>query len=198
MTAFVNSYYKQTKVPVVGVSVTKVGTPVSAWNSTYSSEIISRYKIARATLKKKGIKIRHQYIVYWQGEYEGLEGISAISYRDNLLQMFDKVEKKTGIEKCLMIRIGTYQPDKQLFDRISEMQTKICRNYKDFVLVSTKAATLSARYYRDDGLHMNQSGLNVIGTEAGKYAGKYAASGKEPTLKDRKNGNTYKARKIQK
>ena len=78
------------------------------------------------------------------------------------------------------------------------MQTKICKNYRDFVLVSTKASTLSKKYYRSDGLHMTQKGLNIVGKEAGKYTGRYANTGKEPELKDTKNGKVYKARKVQK
>jgi len=197
VTSFVNAYYKQTKVPVVGVSVTRVGTTSNQWNESYYTEVISRYKKACAALKERGIKVRKKYMVFFQGESDALIGNTAKTYKKNTISMFDKVQRKTKIEKCFLIRIGTLQSDKTLFDDVSAMQTKMCKVYKDFVLVSTKANALSKKHYQSDGLHINQQGLNKIGKEAGTYTGKYANTGKEPAIKDIKNGNTYKARKIQ-
>ena len=66
VTAFVNEYYKKTKVPVVGVSATVVGSGRVSWSTTHYKEAAKRLNKAQKALKKKGIKIRHIYMVYMQ------------------------------------------------------------------------------------------------------------------------------------
>lgn len=189
--SFVNSYYTQTHVPVVGVSVTAVGTYSKMWKDSFYQEIVRKYEIAMNTLQKKKLKVRKQYLVFLQGESDALEGFTDEQYTKNIKDMFKKVRKQTDIKKCLMIRIGSYLPDKTLFNDIIKAQTNLCKTDSRFVLISTKAASLSKKYYCGDGLHLNQRGLNTIGKEAGKYAGIYATTGTEPSIEDKRYKNTY-------
>lgn len=193
VTAFVNSYYQQTGVPVVGVSATAVGTNSDLWNRIYAGEVARRANIAKQTLKQKGIKVRHCYLVFFQGEADAMEGFSPEQYTSNVTRFVRKVKVQAGAEKCFLIRIGYMQSSPSLFDEIVEAQTSLCKTNKQFVLVSTKAATLGAKYYRADGLHLNQVGLDVIGKEAGKYAGRYVVTGKEPGFFDKKYNKKYKS-----
>lgn len=179
VTAFVNSYYEQTGVPVVGVSATAVGTNSSRWDNIYSSEVARRANIAKQTLDKKGIKVRNCYLVFYQGEADAMEGFTAIQYTNNVTSFFKKVKSKAGVRKCFLIRIGYLQSNPELFEEIAQAQTELCAKKKDFVLVSIKAAALSEKYYRPDGLHLNQKGLDVVGAEAGEYAGGYVVTGKK-------------------
>ena len=91
--------------------------------------------------------------------------------------MVRKIKQKTKVEKCMIISIANYTLDPVIgenFRRIQKAQKSLCQNNKNFVLISTKATSLSSEYFREDGLHILQDGLNKIGTEAGRNAGKYA------------------------
>lgn len=192
VTAFVNEYYKGTQVPVVGVSATVVGSGRVSWSTTHYKEAAKRLNKAQSALKKKGIKIRHIYMVYMQGENDGFAGSTTKEYTQSLKLMYRNLKKKTDVEACLLIRIGTYIPKPSLYDRVIKAQTQLCKTDKDFVLISAKAASFSAGYYQEDGLHLTQKALNVLGKDAGKYAALYAQTGKEPKMKDPKYKNTYK------
>lgn len=195
VTAFTNAYYKQTKIPLVGVSATVVGSGRVSWSTLHYKEASRRLNIAKKTLKKKKIKIRHTYMVYMQGENDGFAGCSVAEYQKSMKLLFKNMQKKTDVESCLVIRIGKYTKQPSLYDNVIKAQTTLCRDNKNFVLISTKAATLSNNYYAEDGIHINQTGLNIIGKEAGKYAGIYASTGIEPSIKDAKYKNTYKPKK---
>lgn len=195
VTAFANAYYKQTKVPLVGVSATVVGSGRVSWSTLHYKEAARRLNLAKKALKKKKLKIRHTYMVYMQGENDGFAGCSVNEYQKSLKLLFKNMQKKTDVESCLIIRIGTYTKQPSLYNNVLKAQTNLCRDSKNFVLISTKAASLSNGYYAEDGIHINQKGLNIIGTEAGKHAGIYATTGKEPSMKDAKYKNTYKPKK---
>lgn len=195
VTAFTNAYYKQTKVPLVGVSATVVGSGRVSWSTLHYKEAARRLNLAKKSLKKKKLKIRHTYMVYMQGENDAFAGCSVNEYQKSMKLLFKNMQKKTDVDACLVIRIGQYTKQPSLYNNVIKAQTNLCRDNKNFVLISTKAATLSNSYYAEDGIHINQKGLNIIGTEAGKYAGIYAATGKEPSIKDAKYKNTYNPKK---
>lgn len=192
VTAFVNEYYKQTKVPVVGVSATVVGSGRVSWSTSHYKEAAKRLNKAQKALKKKGLKIRHIYMVYMQGENDGFAHSTTKEYTQSMKLMYKNMDKKTDIEACLLIRIGTYIPKPSLYNKVLKAQTQLCKTDENFVLISAKAASFSAGYYQEDGLHLTQKGLNVLGKDAGKYAAKYANTGIEPSMKDPKYKNTYK------
>lgn len=64
VTAFVNAYYKETKVPVLAVSASKGGSAICEWqgNEDYLSDAIERLEKAVLYAKKNQIEIRHKYV----------------------------------------------------------------------------------------------------------------------------------------
>ncbi|MBQ7066723.1 MAG: Ig-like domain-containing protein [Lachnospiraceae bacterium] len=192
VTSFVNAYYTKTKTPVVAVSATIAGSGCVSWSEIHYKEVAARVKQAEKALKKRGIKIDNCYMVYMQGENDGFAKTSQKFYKKKLITMFNRVKKSCNVEKCLLIRIGKYTKDPDLYDDIVKAQTDVCKTNKNFVLVSTKAAALKKSYYQADGIHLTQRGLNILGKEAGLNAASYKLTGTEPSLKDAKYGNTYK------
>lgn len=192
VTAFVNEYYKRTQVPVVGVSATVVGSGRVSWSTTHYKEAAKRLNKAQKALKKKGIKVRHIYMVYMQGENDGFAKSTTKEYTKSLKLMYSNMKKRTDVEACMIIRIGSYIPQPSLYNKVIKAQTQLCKTDEDFVLISAKAASFSSSYYQEDGLHLTQKGLNVLGKDAGKYAAFYATTGVEPSMKDPKYKNTYK------
>lgn len=173
--AFCINYYKQTKTPVVGIMCAWGGSSTNTWlNRGLLSKTQSSIKKAKKELKKKKIKVRHVYMVWYQGESDAMQGNSASTYISRMKKIYKKV-KKVGVEKIFVIRIGhdMTSPDKDY--TIMKAQEKLCKSNKNFIMVSKKAAkfrTSSYKYYYDS-IHLNQKALNAVGYEAGKAAGKY-------------------------
>lgn len=195
VTSFVQAYYQKTQTPVVAVSATIAGSGCVSWSTIHYKEVAARVKQAQKALKKRGLKVENCYLVFMQGENDGFAGTSQNFYKKRILQMFRNLQKSCSVEKCLLIRIGSYTEDPDLYADIVKAQTDLCRNNKDFVLVSLKAASLKSSYYQEDGIHLTQKGLNILGKEAGSNAASYKLTGKEPSLKDPKYKNTYKPKK---
>lgn len=195
VTAFVQAYYQKTQTPVVAVSATIAGSGCVSWSTVHYKEAGARVKQAQKALKKRGLKVENCYLVFMQGENDGFAKTSQSFYKKRITQMFHNLQKVCPVEKCLLIRIGSYTKEPDLYKDIVKAQTDLCRDNQDFVLVSVKAASFKAGYYQEDGIHLTQKGLNILGKEAGANAASYKLTGKEPELKDPKYKNTYKPAK---
>lgn len=191
VSSFVNAYYKKTKVPVVAVSATRIGSSTYFWKNSLCSETAKRYKKAATYLKKRKIKIRHRYVVWFQGEAEGVYYVDGSTYISNTKDIVQYFQKHCKTEQFLMVRIGRYfgseyesKTEANLFDEIIRAQTKLALEDSNFVLVSVKAASLPQSYYNEEGIHLNQTALNMIGEEAGENAAYYVKKKKQPTMFD--------------
>lgn len=189
--AFANAYYNETGIPIVATSTARGGTSIGEWSSNYYKNVVKSTQKAEKILKKQGIKIRHRYVVFFQGENDATYNISTAAYQQHLELMLTNIKSKTDIEKCLLIRIGEDLNDPTSYDRIAAAQTITCMENPNFVLISTIASGLDRKYYQADGVHFTQAGLNKIGKQAGTMAGKYANTGVEPSMKDPRYNNTY-------
>ena len=174
--AFGIQYYKKTKVPMVGVPAAWGGSTSKTWLNNGLVDIsIKRMNQAKKYLKKHKIKIRHIYVVWYQGESDGQNGYSGASFISNMKKIYKMFNKK-GVEKIFMIKIAQQVNKMGIMNPIQEAQVKLCKTNKNFLMASTVASTMDkdiGRWYFDV-IHINQYGLNVIGKEAGKYVGKYA------------------------
>ncbi len=174
--AFAIQYYKKAKVPIVGVPAAWGGTSTNSWlKNTMLKTTISRLKKAKKYLKKNKIKIRHIYVVWYQGESDGQAGYSGETFTKNMKKIW-KQFKSAGAEKLFMIKIAQQVNKMGIMNPIQEAQTKLCKKEKDFLMATTVASSMHqdvGKWYFDV-IHINQKGLNVIGNKAGKYAGTYA------------------------
>lgn len=181
VSAFSISYYKQTKTPVVGVPAAWGGTSTNSWlKRGLVKETQQRVKLAKKCLKKNKVKIRHIYMVWYQGETDAEQGRSAEQYIANMKKIYNRM-KTVGVEQMMVIQIGRDMHAPEIGYTIMGAQTKLCKTDKHFTMVSTKPKMLydvhGSYYY--DSIHINQNGLNKIGTEAGKNAGRYAKKHKK-------------------
>ncbi len=175
VSAFCINYYKQTKVPVVGLSSAWGGSSTNTWlNRGLLTKTQKNLKLAKKQLKKNGLKVRHIYMVWYQGESDAMQSISPSTYMSRMKKIYKRM-KKVGVEKIFMIRIGHDVGNPNLNSTIMEAQSKLCKKNKNFVLVSKKAASYvnAPGQYYSDTIHLNQKALNAVGYEAGKAAGKY-------------------------
>ncbi|MBE5871704.1 MAG: hypothetical protein E7294_10655 [Lachnospiraceae bacterium] len=181
VTSFCNAYYQKTKTPVVAVAASKVGAGSVAFSTVIYKDIEKRIRQSVKAVRKMGLKIDHCYLVWMQGENDVCAGTLTDEYVERIGGMFRKIVKDTKVEKCMVIKTGSYVYNmgaEELADpkAVLEAQEKICRQYKCAVLISDKAPKLGQEYYQWDMIHLNQEALNLVGRDAGAHAGTYAVS----------------------
>lgn len=179
VTAFVNSYYSETKVPVVAVAATRGGSNSGQWAGSFGDEAIQRYKIAYQYLKEHKIKVRKSFLVYYQGESEAIYASDILTpefYINNVRLFVTKAINQTKIQECFLIPIGNNLRKTVEYDAIRIAQERLCESEYAITMITEKTPFLTSRYYLSDGIHINQIGLNLIGKDAGTNAGKLAGT----------------------
>lgn len=192
--AFTNAYYTHNgNVPVVGISASKGGTPISDWQpgGAYLNDAISRLTSCVTYLEANNYTIRHKYILWCQGETDGDNNTTAQDYKTLFDAMLTEMMSK-GIEKLFMVRIGNlnYQSSTK-YDVIMNCQTDIAQTETDVVMASTDFAGMRARGLMKDQFHYYQAAYNEVGTYSGINVALYEQTGKEPTMYDTKDGTLY-------
>ena len=181
VTAFANSYFKETGVPVICVAATRGGSNSGQWVSSYGDEAIQRYTKAYRFIKKNKLKVRNSYLVYYQGESEAIyasAGFTPDYYKINVDNFVKKVMEKTKVSNCLLIPIVNSLKKVVEYDAIRIAQEQLCEGNDNIIMITEKTPVLTSRYYISDGIHINQIGLNLIGKDAGTNAGRLAGRGR--------------------
>ncbi len=175
VTAFVNAYYENTGVAVVGVSASKGGSRIAQWQpgGAFLADAVARLKAANAYLQAHGYKIRHRYMLWCQGESDGDIGKKADEYRADFETMLGKM-LQNGIEKCFMVRIGRYNGGEGYdYTEIINAQTEIAQSNKNVIMVSMSFSGMKDRGLMKDAFHYFQQAYNEVGAESGKEAALY-------------------------
>ena len=191
VSAFAESYYSYTGVPIVGVSASEGGQSINFWanGSDGLNETISRYNSAKAYLLSNSYTIRHNYLVWCQGEADGVQGMSAETYKSKLVDLFNQLNAY-GIEKAMIIRIGERNYSEEIHDEIIKAQTELCKVNDDFVLISGLLAGIPLDEMKDYA-HFTQKTYNELGYDAGKNMAYYVNTGMEPYFYDKEYDNYY-------
>ena len=182
--SLVNAYYTHNGyVPIVAISASEGNTSISDWQagSPRLDDAISRLHTAVAWLHANGYEIRHQFMVWCQGEGDTMQT------RDWYVENFDSMlaEMKTaGVEKCFLIRIGNSNPGSQNSILMMSYQNYICQTHRDVVLVANTFSTMLDRGLMKDNEHYFQQGYNECGEDAGVNMAYYVSTGKEPMMYD--------------
>ena len=192
VSAFANEYYKYTHTPIVGVSCSIGGTSVDWWKPSGKplNDAISRHNAAKTWLNANGYTVRHDFMVWCQGETDGDNGTEPHVYIETMKSIIEAM-MQAGVEKCFVVRIGNHKTKSTLYDNIIEAQTELCRTYNNAVLVSTDFARMAADGLMKDAFHYTQEGYNITGSSAGKHTAFYVNNGVEPYMYDHEYGNLY-------
>ena len=175
VTAFANTYYEKTGIPIVGISASKGGSRIDQWQpkGDFLEDTIERLHAAEAYLAEKHYDVRHRFILWGQGESDGDIGKSGELYRKEFERMLDAMLKE-GIEKCFLIRIGNYNGTEAVdYKEIMEAQDIIAQTNPDVVVVSKSFAKMKERGLMKDEFHYFQEAYNFVGREAGENVGQY-------------------------
>lgn len=175
VTAFVNAYYKNTGIPIVGVSASKGGSRIAQWQpgETYLEDALQRLALAVNYLKSNGYEIRHQYMLWCQGESDGDIAKPMEEYCADFNKMFDKMMEQ-GIEKCFLIRTGKYNGSNGIcYSEIRKAQEYIAETNDNVIMVSTLFSKMKEKGLMKDEFHYYQQAYNEVGTDAGEKAAAY-------------------------
>lgn len=196
--AFTNAYYTANgKVPLVGVSASKGGTSTFSWlpGGAFFNDITERVNRARNYLADNMYSVRHNYVIFCQGESDGdniANGTETLAqYQENTLAIINGFIN-LGFEKVLLVRIGNYNVSTSTrYKPIIEWQTELAKTNKNVVMVSCDFAGMMADGLMKDHFHYYQEGYNIAGNSAGTNSAFFAMTQKEPTMYDTENENLY-------
>ena len=194
VSSFTNAYYELTQTPVVGVSCSKGSTSTEFWmpGGAPLNDAIQRHRSAEKWLVENGYKIRNNFMVWLQGERDASTGVTPEEYSSNLKSILRTMINHTGVEKCVIIRIGKfvgYSPT--ICDTIIQTQTELCQKYKEFILGSALAAGFVEDNLMSDPWHYTQEGYNILGEDVGINLAFYVNNHIEPYMYDPHTGSTY-------
>ena len=192
VSSFTNEYFKHTRVPIVGVSASKGGTPISWWqpDGLPLQDAISRFNAAITWLGNNDYNIRNRYMVWCQGETDGDQSTTSADYKAKFLNMTGTMFD-AGIDKCFIVRIGNHRDNATIYDTIIQAQTELTKEEENIILASTKFDKMATLGLMKDQFHYYQHGYNLVGAEAAQNIAFYANTGKEPTLYDWENQELY-------
>lgn len=172
VSSFCKSYFEQTGIPIVGVSVSISNTSICQFQpgKAILTDAITRLNTAKKWLNKNGYNVRHIYMVYDQGESDhNMKGDSYIKYAKAMIEEM----RKHGVEKCFVVGLGNHLKYSGIFDEIQKAQVKLCNTYQYAYMTTTVARSLVDRGMMSYSSHYSQAGYNLVGQEAGKAMGKY-------------------------
>lgn len=172
--SFVNAFYKTCHTTVIGVSASRGGSSITAWqpNTSYLNDAISRLQSAESYLENNNYNIVAKYVLLCQGEKDGDTGMSQSDYA-NYFNATANALFSAGIEKMFIMRIGKYNgTDPISYDDIINEQNVLCKGNKDYIMATTVLASLKDKGLMKDQFHYYQEGYNI----AGKYSGLHTAN----------------------
>lgn len=174
VTAFVNSYYENAKERVVAVSASRGSAQISSFNNYLVEDVIERLEGCKAAMTAQTVNIRHIYLVWFQGETDAYTGTSAEQYIGGMQNLLHTLQPY-GVEKCFVIQIGNVTMGGEKVDTsyLQQVQEQLCEEDENFILISTLPQELEGEEYTEDGIHFNQTALNLIGEDAGNNMGIY-------------------------
>ena len=167
--AFMNAYYKGCGVPVLGFSAARGGSSISYWQTApVQAELLQKYDTINAWCTANHIFIRKKYVVWLQGETDGVARVDKNTYKAGLSRVFAPLFAK-GLNQVFVIPIGQYAGLPGTYDQVIAAQIELCASDPHFSLGSDALRSLPPTYLTD-GCHYNQAALNLVGTQSGAAA----------------------------
>ncbi|MCR5268568.1 MAG: sialate O-acetylesterase [Lachnospiraceae bacterium] len=190
VSAFANTYFEETGIPVVGVSASAGATDTAFWMSdAVAYDFTERLQRAIVWLENDNYVIRHKYAVWLQGESDAVDDLSSEQYEENM-NVIIRPLFVNGIEKVFFITPGRTITRKDFFKDIIRSQIKMSRESGYYALGTTILSAIGAEYMVDEW-HYNQTVLNLVGRECAKSVACYSNQKKEMCVYDYYDQTTF-------
>ena len=166
---FANAYYKNTGVPILALSATRSGSSINYWlSSAVKAELMEKYDLVNSWCEANFITIRHRYVVWLQGETDGMAGMSTEEYEKKLVEVFMPLINK-GLDQVFVIPVGHVAGLPAAYETVAAAQMDLCANSPYFTMATDTLRSLPDMYLPDT-VHYNQSALNLVGKNSGVTA----------------------------
>ncbi len=172
VTSFVNAYYEETGTPVAAVSASRGSSSLNGWlNKGLKEDAAQRLEGAKECLKKEKIRIRHIYMVWFQGEADVNLKLTKEEYKEGLNALVSYMGEQ-GVEQCFLIQIGQDGENSEYHQAVMQAQLEVCEESEQITLASKLPCELNGTDMKDRGkIHFTQKALNLIGADAGAHTG---------------------------
>lgn len=172
VTSFVNAYYEETGTPVAAISASRGSSSLNGWlNKGLKEDAAQRLEGAKECLKKEKIRIRHIYMVWFQGEADVNLKLTKEEYKEGLNALVSYMGEQ-GVEQCFLIQMGTDGENSEYHQAVMQAQLEVCEESEQITLASKLPCELNGTDMKDRGkIHFTQKALNLIGADAGAHTG---------------------------
>lgn len=175
VSAFMESYYNVSGVPIVGVQCSRGGTETRWWNSTVLTEAAARYNEAKEYLEANGYTIGKKFMVWCQGEADADANRGIDTYKSNTKKIFENLKSSTGLTDMFMVRIGHCKTSgAAAIDTTKDPRYKAINLAQKELADTEENITAVASLYTDeyaalmrDQYHYHQQAYNSVGAIAG-------------------------------
>lgn len=178
VTAFVNAYFQETEVPVIGISASKGGSSIRQWQpgGAFLKDVEKRLDSCRKFLEKDGWQVRHVCMLWCQGETDGDHGMSGEEYQNSFRNMWMEMQR-LGVETCFLILIGKYNGVENIcYREVREAQRRLPELCERVVLADDSFEGMKERGLMKDEFHYYQKAYNEAGDAAGRKTGCWMAA----------------------
>lgn len=188
VSAFVESYYQLTGVPIIGISASQGGTSSSQWQPGGGKLEEAENRLSSCLdylYSLDDLSVRHIEMVWLQGENDAGNQVPYATYKQNLQNIVDGMKEK-GVEHCFTIQIGPYmasesQEKHDLYETFHAYQIRMAGEMEDVDLCSIKLSGVPESMMHDHN-HFYQEAYNIVGMDAGRNVASYLLEGTMPEL----------------
>lgn len=175
VSAFMESYYGVSGVPIIGVQCSRGGTETKWWTGDVLTEAASRYNEAKKYLETNGYTIGKQFMVWCQGEGDADANRGVDTYKSNTKNIFEALKTSTGLTDMFIVRIGHCKTTgAAAIDEVKDERYKTINLAQKALADEEADITAVASFYTDeyaqlmrDQYHYYQDAYNSIGGLAG-------------------------------
>lgn len=200
---FAAKYYEMTGVPTLITPCCCGASTISQWlpghaQGRYELTVDKVNKSVQAVNDTLNRPIRNKYLVWLQGESDGIYRTGTAKYKERFLKLWNKLKEDCGLEKCFIIRVAKFRPDKYNDKPIIEAQEQLALENPDIEMVTRITGYLEHPAENpenptiQDGVtpgypyvdHYTWAGYKLVGETAGERIGTYINTGEMPILEE--------------
>lgn len=132
--------------------------------------LLNWFNGAKSKIIADGNTVGNIIFTYCQGEADSVALTTPVAYYTLLAQLWSDIKEDTLAKLCALYTVGYYSDSKMIHGQaIQQAQRLFARDNADVILAYDKLGALGqAGKLKNDGVHYNQLGYNIMGVEGAK------------------------------
>ena len=196
---FASKYYEITNRPILIEPCCCGASQIKEWlpgheQGRYELTVEKVNRSINAVNERLNKRIEGRYLIWLQGESDGIYRTGTANYKTRFLQLWNALKQDLGFEKCFIIRVAKFRPDKYNDKPIIEAQEQLATEYDDIEMVTRITGYLEyptenpknpgIQDYYTEGYpyidHYTWEGYRLVGETAGERVGIYINTNSMP------------------